>query len=481
MVTRTIIRINSSEAEQWTATAPTNTIDNIPTAIKEKSCKASDVKMAAADALHNKQQKTSNNKRKRQQNPNLIDLIDVPPQPPIPKSETKSNKKGASKYVGVNFNKQKNKWHAQITIEGKQRHIGYYNDEKDAAVDYARALFKYKGEKKRHKSCGIDLNNVPPLPSTIPKSCGHVNEGASIYPGVYFDKQINKWAAYISICGKQQLIGHYDDEKKAAVDYTSAIFKSRERVKRKSAFIDLSDVPPQPPIPKYTGHVKEGASEYTGVSFKRPANKWVAIIAIEGKQRVIGYYDDEEKAAVDYARAVLRFKEGVKDRGQRGSFVIDLSDVPPQPPIPKSSGRAKEGASKYTGVHFHKQSNRWNAQIVLDGNLRHIGCYDDEEKAAVDYARAVFKYREGARHQNHRKLFAIDLSDVPPQPPIPKSSGRVKEGASKYTGVYFNKHANKWHAVIAIEGKQRLIGCYNDEEDAAVDYARALFKYRGGG
>ena len=65
----------------------------------------------------------------------------------------------------------------------------------------------------------------------------------------------------------------------------------------------------------------------------------------------------------------------------------------------------------------------------------------------------------------------------PPSPPIPKSSGRVKEGASKYKGVSYNKQSNKWHATITVKGKQRHIGYYDDEEEAAVDYARAVFKY----
>ena len=72
-----------------------------------------------------------------------------------------------------------------------------------------------------------------------------------------------------------------------------------------------------------------------------------------------------------------------RQRQQNNSLVIDLSDVPPQPPISKSSGRVKEGASKYTGVCFNKKSNKWQAQINLDGKTRLIGYYDDEEDAAV--------------------------------------------------------------------------------------------------
>jgi hypothetical protein len=86
-----------------------------------------------------------------------------------------------------------------------------------------------------------------------------------------------------------------------------------------------------------------------------------------------------------------------------------------------------------------------------------IGYYDGEDESAVDYARAVFKHKGGVVHPRQ--------SDIPPQPPIPKSSGRVKEGTSKYKGVSYNKQSNKWHATITVKGKQRHIGYYDDEEE----------------
>ena len=162
----------------------------------------------------------------------------------------------------------------------------------------------------------------------------------------------------------------------------------------------------------------------------------------------------------------------------QNSFTIDLSDVPTQPPIPKSAGRIKEGASKYAGVSFNKQTKKWIAQILIDGKGRFIGAYDNEEEAAVDYARAVFKYKSGEKAEIARER--IDLSDVPTQRPIPKSAGHIKEGASKYTGVSFNKQTKKWIAQILIDGKSRFIGAYDNEEEAAVDYARAVFKFNSG-
>eukprot|EP00986_Skeletonema_menzelii_P003882 scaffold1257_cov140-Skeletonema_menzelii.AAC.1 len=119
--------------------------------------------------------------------------------------------------------------------------------------------------------------------------------------------------------------------------------------------------------------------------------------------------------------------------------------------------------------------------IRIEGKERHIGYYENEEEAAVDYARAVYKYRgqEALDKARKRNSSGIDLSGVRPQSPILKSEGRMKEGASKYTGVHFNKERNKWQSRITVEGKERLIGHYENEEEAAVDYARAVYKYRG--
>jgi hypothetical protein len=43
---------------------------------------------------------------------------------------------GSSQYKGVTFNKQRNKWQAKITFDSKTKHLGYFDDEIDAAKEY---------------------------------------------------------------------------------------------------------------------------------------------------------------------------------------------------------------------------------------------------------------------------------------------------------------------------------------------------------
>lgn len=57
----------------------------------------------------------------------------------------KSNKK-ASQYKGVHWNLRARKWYAMIRIEGKNKNLGYFFDELDAALVYDAAARIHHGE-----------------------------------------------------------------------------------------------------------------------------------------------------------------------------------------------------------------------------------------------------------------------------------------------------------------------------------------------
>ncbi len=146
---------------------------------------------------------------------------------------------------------------------------------------------------------------------------------------------------------------------------------------------------------------------------------------------------------------------------------IDLTGVPWKKPIPKYH------ISQYKGVSIWKTGDKiWKSRIYIGGKNRHIGTYDTELEAAVNYARALFKY-EGKEFRSGER---IDVSDVPWKEPIYKSDTTLN---TKYKGIHFSKWKKQWHAKIYIKGEKYHIGYYHEQEDAGVDYARALFKYGG--
>ena len=53
---------------------------------------------------------------------------------------------GASKYKGVLFRKDRNKWIASISVRGRRIHLGTFNNEESSARAYDLAAIKYFGE-----------------------------------------------------------------------------------------------------------------------------------------------------------------------------------------------------------------------------------------------------------------------------------------------------------------------------------------------
>jgi len=188
-----------------------------------------------------------------------------------------------------------------------------------------------------------------------------------------------------------------------------------------------------------------------------------------------------------YAKNKKKRKPGIEavEKNHDDEFVIDLSDVPPQPLILKNelsrtnyrdnSRRrpVKEGiSSKYTGVYYVK-NGKWKAQIMAGGRVRHLGYCDTEEEAAAVYARSAFKYKSTA---GGRMMYGgLDLSDVPERPFILN-----KASASGYRGV--KKLRDRWQARIGgADGRYVTLGTFDSPEEAAGIYARALYLLERGG
>ena len=55
-------------------------------------------------------------------------------------NNSKDKKGGTSKYVGVSWNKQKQKWNSEITINGKGILLGQFKNEIDAHLTYQQKL-----------------------------------------------------------------------------------------------------------------------------------------------------------------------------------------------------------------------------------------------------------------------------------------------------------------------------------------------------
>ena len=187
-------------------------------------------------------------------------------------------------------------------------------------------------------------------------------------------------------------------------------------------------------------------------------------------------------------------KTGAKRRGRpkgyrlskptkrKGTGFIDLTGVPSQPPILKNQLGStlykdnsrrfrtdRPNCSKYTGVYYEAKQLKWKAQIMVEGKVRSIGYYDNEEDAAADYARAAYKYkaRKSSANVYGNVYGGLDLSGIPTNLTLIRKEGT----ASGYAGVKKNK--SRFEARIGIKTKLVTLGTFDTPEEAAMIYARA--------
>jgi hypothetical protein len=123
--------------------------------------------------------------------------------------DTRDGHKYTSKYRGVSWNKSSSKWQADIRHTGKSHHLGWFDDEQDAARAYDRAARAHHGGK-------ATLNFLAE---------GEQGMGVGViskYRGVSWRKSSSNWRAYIYLHSKQHYLGCFDDEKDAAMAYDRA-------------------------------------------------------------------------------------------------------------------------------------------------------------------------------------------------------------------------------------------------------------------
>lgn len=121
---------------------------------------------------------------------------------------SRQKKRGkTSKYLGVYFVAERNKWGATITYNGKIIHIGRYNEEKDAAKAYNIKAVEIYGP-------NAILNDVCTNYSTDYNLTVHNTWGSVPYRGVTNVK--NKYVAQVSQYG---YIGRYNTPEEAARAY----------------------------------------------------------------------------------------------------------------------------------------------------------------------------------------------------------------------------------------------------------------------
>lgn len=125
---------------------------------------------------------------------------------------------GISSFKGVSWHNQRNMYMARICSNKKQRTLGLFDNEVDAALSYDRAARKFHGE---FASLNFpEITDYSHLDQLRAKQFSHQS---SIYIGVC--KRGNRWVARITVDRKRIYLGRFKSEIEATLAYNAAAIK----------------------------------------------------------------------------------------------------------------------------------------------------------------------------------------------------------------------------------------------------------------
>ncbi len=199
-------------------------------------------------------------------------------------------------------------------------------------------------------------------------------------------------------------------------------------------------------------------SKFVGVSWDKQNKKWKAAIRIGGKQKTLGLYHDEKETARMYDEQAAFLNRPVNFPQHEGQeqAVKHRKDLSKVPDVMRQS--------EFVGVTWYTKNKKWTANIRIDGKLKNLGYFDDEKEAACKYDEQAALLNKPVNFPQHegQKQAVKYRKDVSKVPDVTRRS--------KFVGVSWNKQMKKWNAQIRIDGKNKTLGHFDDEKEAANAY-----------
>ncbi len=218
-----------------------------------------------------------------------------------------------------------------------------------------------------------------------------------------------------------------------------------------------------------TGHA-DRFSKYKGVF--RHRDRWCTQITVDGRELWIGSYATEEDAARAYdSAAMFYYKE----------FAVTNFDVTEALSVDELRHRnwlvnKMNTSSQFRGVYFDRNLNKWCVSIKLDKVSKYIGAYISEVDAAKAYDSAAKCYLGGRGETNFCDAVPQTIEELRRQSRVNNIKAR-RTSSSRYRGVHYKRSHDKWCAAITVNRKQKYIGIYSSELEAAEAYNRAALRY----
>jgi hypothetical protein len=240
-------------------------------------------------------------------------------------------------------------------------------------------------------------------------------------------------------------------------------------------------------------------SIYTGVNWNKLLKKWMVQITIDGKQKYLGCFKDEKEGARAYDDCV-RNNPTIKIK--KVNFPNNPNEIQP---IKQKTGKYNPNEKIFTtlldGMKVSSKTRNhnppeWSLELIIRRlqETEYIcfisGCKmrpEDitperiNEKIGYTLENTQFMHIAFQSTGNHAQWTPEKFNKVPILQDTSSSwfkednikaikKHRNEECTSNFVGVNRGKANKKWIVKISINGKDKHLGCFHDEKDAARAY-----------
>lgn len=372
------------------------------------------------------------------------------------------NEKISCKYIGVVFDKRAKKYAPRIS--GK--HLGYFDDEDEAAKVYDIHAFLNYGEYAKTNGM-IKFEEIKNLELS--------KKSERILPKNISLRKDNKYYAEINYKNKKYRSLYYADINQA-IDSLNEFKRVIQDLKNDELLLlNKREI------------VRNGENLAVIQIFDKNNNVTHNIIVDDNNWHSLSLYKwyinghGYAKGNINgkvYSMHAYIMKFDAKDdilidhinRNKLDNRVSNLRKSNHQ--INNHNKSMENSTSIYKGVSLNK--GKWRAAISYNYENNLIGYFDNEIHAAIAYNKEAKKlYRENASIND-----SITLSEYEEYDELYKDKSLKKIQYSKYRGVTKSKD-NRWGVNIFKDKKSIYIGIYSDEIEAALAYNDAALKAHG--
>ena len=134
-------------------------------------------------------------------------------------------------------------------------------------------------------------------------------------------------------------------------------------------------------------------------------------------------------------------------------------------------------SSQYRGVCVFNKNKVFSAQITINQVKHHLGLFRSEKEAAQTYDRVAIKvFGEFAQPNFPRRSYQLKNLLTVEQAKRLRDIRTLRQYASRFTGVVWEKRRNKWKAQIRHDNRLVYLGLFENEIDAARKYNEYVIK-----